>query len=184
MENTIEVVQTEMKATMKKLYPYIFPAAALAFVLFLLFRWYTLRMQRESMTSLLHESVTIEELSADDASDLLLGVEDRQTAELTGENPAHMGQVRYELTEDDQLRFSVTAELPHLSAGTYQVWLRQAEGDVQRKALTLGLGKAGYIGSAVIDASTLPLEVLVTKEMTDDTLLEEIVLRGTIEVAE
>lgn len=167
---------------MKKIYPYIFPAVALLFVLFLLFRWYSLRTQRESMTSLLHEGVTIEELSADQAQNLLRGVGDYESVDLTGENPAYLGQVRYELV-DGELRFSVTTDLPRLSSGTYQVWLRQAEGDIQRRALTLALGKAGYMGSAVIDASTLPLEILVTRELTDDTILEEVLLRGTIEAA-
>lgn len=164
---------------MKKLYPYIFPAVALLFVLFLLFRWYNLRTQREGMTSLLNEEVMISELSDEEASKLMMGASDYDTAQLTGEDPTMMGEVRYEVT-DGELMFSVSADLPMITTGRYQVWLRQTEGAAQRKAFALTDSKAGYIGSAVIDAGTLPLEVVVSREMTDDTLLEEVLLTGTI----
>jgi hypothetical protein len=45
-------------------------------------------------------------------------------------------------------------------------------------------GKAGYMGSGSLDASTLPLEVIVSRELTDDGLLEEVLLRGMITAVE
>jgi hypothetical protein len=164
---------------MQKIYPYIFPVVALFFVLLLLFRWYSLRTQREGMTSLLNDQVTIEELSADDERGLMVGTGDYSTVELKGEDPTMLGEVRYEVT-DGQLLFSVDATLPFISSGRYQVWLRQPEGAAQRKAFALSYGKAGYIGSASVDASTLPLEVVISRELTDDSLLEEVLLTGTM----
>ena len=168
---------------MKKIYPYIFPAVALLFVLFLLFRWYNLRTQREGITSLLNEGVIIEELADKDAQGLMTGVGDYNSIDLIGEDPTYLGEIRYEI-RDDELLFGITTTLPTPTAGYYQVWLRQTEGSAQRKAFRLIDGKAGYMGSGAIDASTLPLEVLVSRELTDDGLLEEILLRGTIEASE
>jgi hypothetical protein len=166
---------------MKRIYPYIFPAVALLFVLFLLFRWYNLRTEREGMTSLLNEGVTIEELTDDDAMSLLTGVGDYDSVDLVGEDPTHLGEVRYEV-RDDELLFSVTTTLPTPRIGHYQVWLRQTEGNAQRKAFRLTEGKAGFMGSGLLSADTLPLEVLVSLELTDDGLLEEVLLQGTIPV--
>lgn len=163
---------------MKRIYPYIFPAVALLFVLFLLFRWYSLRTQREGMTSLLNEDVMIEELSD---GNMMMGVDDYDTVELTGDDPTYLGEVRYEIA-DDQLLFSVSTSLPAPANGHYQVWLRQD--DAQRKAFKLEYAKGGYMGSASIDASTLPLEVVVSQELFDDNLLETVLLTGMIETAE
>ncbi|OGJ37612.1 MAG: hypothetical protein A2383_02945 [Candidatus Pacebacteria bacterium RIFOXYB1_FULL_39_46] len=168
---------------MKKIYPYIFPAVALLFVFFLLFRWYNLRTQREAMTSLLNEGVVIEQLTAEDAKGLIAGVGDYESVDLVGEDPTHLGEVRYEL-RDDELLFSVFATLPAPATGDYQVWLRQTEGNAQRKAFRLTASKSGYMGSGALDASTLPLEIIVSNELTDDGLLEKVLLRGTIEVSE
>ena len=164
---------------MQKIYPYIFPAVALLFVLFLLFRWYNLRTQREGMTSLMNEQVTINQLTEEEAQGLVMGTGDYQTADLTGEDPTMLGEIRYEI-KGGELLFSINATLPLISVDQYQVWLRQTEGSAQRKAFVLSFSKAGYIGSAVIDAGTLPLEVVVSREATDDALLEEVLLTGTI----
>ncbi|MFH2118557.1 MAG: hypothetical protein ABII10_02385 [Candidatus Paceibacterota bacterium] len=166
---------------MKRIYPYIFPAVALLFVFFLLFRWYNLRTQREAMTSLLNEGVKIEQLTAEDALGLISGVGDYETVDLIGEDPTHLGEIRYEL-RDNELLFSVFTTLPAPGTGSYQVWLRQTEGNAQRKAFRLTESKGGYMGSGALDASTLPLEVIVSHELTDDGLLEEVLLQGTIEV--
>ena len=160
---------------MRRIYPYIFPAVALLFVLFLLFRWYSLRTQREGMTSLLSDEVMIEELDG-----AMMGVDDYNTVDLTGENPAHLGEVRYEV-EDGQLLFTVSTSLPS-PTGAYQVWLRQD--DAQRKAFRLDYAKGGYMGSASVDAGTLPLEILVSEEVNDDNLLETLLLSATVEEAE
>jgi hypothetical protein len=135
------------------------------------------------MTSLLNEGVMIEELTDDDAMSLLTGAGDYDSVDLVGEDPTHLGEVRWEV-RDDQLLFSVTTTLPAPAAGHYQVWLRQAEGNAQRRAFMLTSGKAGYMGSGSLDASTLPLEVIVSRELTDDGLLEEVLLRGMITAVE
>lgn len=163
---------------MKKIYPYIFPAVALLFVLFLLFRWYMVRTQREGMVSLLNDEVAIETLGSE-AYQGLTGMGDYQAADLTDEDGRPMGEVRYEVVED-QLHFTVSTALPRLSSGRYQVWLRQAESEAQRKAFVLEYGKAGYTGSASIDAGTLPLEVIVSRETSDDAVPETVLLRGTM----
>jgi hypothetical protein len=164
---------------MKKFYPYVFPAVALLFVLFLLFRWYNLRTQREGLTSLLSDGVKIENLDPSDASNLLKGASDYKTADLAGEG-TDMGEVRYEV-KDGKMLFTVSAVLPKLDEGYYQVWLKEVAGEGKRKALVLEYLKGGYVGSASINADTLPFEVLVTKELTSDDSLEEIVLKGMVE---
>lgn len=163
---------------MKKFYPYIFPAVALLFVFFLLFRWYNLRTQREGLTSLLSDGVKIENLDPSEASDLLKGAKDYQTANLEGEE-TNLGEVRYEVDEE-RVSFTITAVLPKLEAGFYQVWLKEIGGEGKRKALVLEYLKGGYVGSAALSAETLPFEVVVSREMTDDAQLEEIVLTGMV----
>lgn len=167
---------------MKKIYPYIFPAVALLFVLFLLFRWYNLRTQREGDMSLLSENVKIENLDASEANSFLKGTGDFQTTELAGE-PEYSGQVRYEVV-DGKVLFSVMTTLPELNEGTYQVWLKETEGASKRKAFNLEYAKGGYMGSAAIDADLLPLEVIVSQEMENDDTLEKVLLRGVITTEE
>jgi len=163
---------------MKKFYPYLFPAVALLFVLFLLFRWYNLKTQREGLTSLLSDGVKIEELDPSEAANLLKGASDYQTTELKGEG-VNMGEVRYEI-KDGKMLFTVNAILPKLDAGYYQVWLEEVTGEDRRKALVLEYLKGGYMGSAAINAETLPFEVVVTRENTTDST-GEVVLKGLVE---
>lgn len=167
---------------MKKLYPYIFPAVALLFVLFLLFRWYNLRTQREGMTSLLSDGVEIENLDPSEASNFLKGADDYMTVSLDGEE-GMIGEIRYEIV-DERISFSVSAVLPKLSEGEYQVWLKETDGEGMRKGFVLEYLKGGYIGSAAISADTLPFKVVVSKEMASDAELEEVILKGVIEEQE
>ena len=163
---------------MKKLYPYIFPAIAFLFVLFLLFRWYNLRTQREGLTSLLSDGVEIENLDPQEANGFLKGTKDYKTETLEGEE-TNLGEIRYEV-KDGKVLFSVSAVLPELTAGHYQVWLKDVDSDGKRKAMILEYGNGGYMGSAAINADTLPFEVIVSKEMESDDQLEEILLKGMI----
>ncbi|NCN45379.1 MAG: hypothetical protein COU63_01495 [Candidatus Pacebacteria bacterium CG10_big_fil_rev_8_21_14_0_10_36_11] len=163
---------------MKKFYPYIFPAAALLFVFFLLFRWYNLRTQREGMTSLLSDGVKIENLEPAEATGFLKGTKDFKTENLEGAG-ADLGEVRYEV-KDGKVSFTVSAVLPKLSTGKYQVWLKETDSEGKRKAMVLEYSKGGYVGSASISSSTLPFEIIVSKEMNDDAQLEEILLKGMI----
>lgn len=164
---------------MKKLYPYIFPAVSLLFVFFLLFRWYNLRTQREGMTSLLSDGVKIENLDPKEASSFLKGTRDYKTADLQGEG-TNMGEIRYEV-QDGKVLFTVSATLPELKSGEYQVWLKETTGEGKRKAVVLEYTKGGYMGSASLNAETLPFEVIVSKEMKKDDSLEETVLKGVIQ---
>ncbi len=163
---------------MKKLYPYIFPAIALAFLVFLSYRWYSLRTQRDGSMTPFEDGVTVESLSQADAQQILKGVGDLKTVELTGAQTAS-GQIRYEL-KDGRVRFSVQAELPKLKTGVYQVWLKEVGTEAKKKAFALEYGKAGYIGTASVAESSLPFEVVVTKETQDAGAMGEVVLSGRI----
>jgi hypothetical protein len=134
------------------------------------------------MTSLLSDGVEIENLDPSEASNFLKGASDYRTVELDGEE-GMLGEVRYEI-KDERISFSVSAVLPQLSEGEYQVWLKEVDGEGMRKALTLEYLKGGYIGSAAISAETLPFEIVVSKEMTSDAELEEVLLKGVIEEQE
>lgn len=164
---------------MKKIYPYIFPAVALFFVLFLLFRWYNLRTQKEGDMSLLSEGVKIENLDPAEARGFLNGVNDYQTVDLEGD-PEYTGQIRYEI-KDGKVLFSVIATLPELKTGFYHVWLKETEGASKRRAFNLEYVKGGYMGSAAINADLLPLEVIVSEEIINDDTLEKVLLRGLLE---
>lgn len=164
---------------MKKYYPYIFPVIALLFVVFLAFRWYRTSTQSNGEISPFGEGVEIENLSQEEAQRVLKGVGDFKSVELTGDND-FLGQVRYEI-QDEKIRFSVSADLPILEKGEYQVWLKEVNGEAKRKVFVLDYGKAGFIGSAAISAKILPFEIIVSQEMLNDEKLEEILLRGVIQ---
>lgn len=164
---------------MKKLYPYVFPAIALAFLIFLSYRWYSLRTQRDSSMTPFEEGVMVESLSQADAQQILKGVGDLKTVELTGAQTTGAGEIRYEI-KDGRVRFSVQAELPKLKTGMYQVWLKEVGTEAKKKAFVLEYGKAGYIGTASVAESSLPFEVVVTKTSQDATEMGEVVLSGRI----
>jgi len=165
---------------MKKIYPYIFPAVALAFLLFLSYRWYVVRTQRDSTVTPFDEGVVVENLSQDEANKILKGVGDLKTVELTAEEKTTAaGQIRYEV-KDGKIRFSVQADLPKLSTGSYQVWIKEVGTEAKKKAFSLEIGKAGYVGTASLAESALPFEVVVTKETGDISKMGEVVLSGRI----
>lgn len=163
---------------MKKIYPYILPTIALFIVALLAFRWYNIRTQRDGEITPFGEGVEIENLSEVEAERVLKGVGDFETAPLSGTGEVQ-GQVRYEI-KDDKVSFSVSADLPELTEGQYQVWLQDVDGKSRSKAFVLGMGKGGYMGSAALDANTLPFEVVVSAEKTDDSEIEEVVLKGMV----
>lgn len=145
---------------LQKLLPYVFPAVVLLIVIILAYRWYNVRTQRDGKVSPFAETVSIENLSQDDAKRILRGVGDLKTAKLegTGENG---GEVRYEI-KDGKVRFSVMAELATLKTGSYQVWVKEVGSEAKKQAFVLEAGKGGYIGSASVSEATLPFEVVVT----------------------
>ncbi len=163
---------------LKKYYPFIIPAISLFLVLFLAFRWYNLRIQRDN--DLDTDGVDIEDLTEED--EIVIGTPDATTVTLEPEEeePAS-GQVRYRLT-DDRLLFSVAADLPKEEAALYQTWVSTDEQEAFQKAFTLEYSKGGYTGSASVSQDQLPLEIVVSRQ--SDPEVEEIereLLRGVIE---
>ncbi len=166
---------------LKQYYPFIVPTISLLLVLFLAFRWYNLRTQRDmkaDITDVEIETLTPEELQ------IVQGTDDVSTVELEpeAEEPV-IGQVRYRV-EDDRVLITVSADLPTLESSYYQVWLA-AEDKQPQLAFRLQSTKAGHLGSASVRTDQLPLEVIVTDQMNVGE--EEVgrqILRGLIEVEE
>ncbi|MBW7955290.1 hypothetical protein H3C66_01000 [Patescibacteria group bacterium] len=167
---------------MKKYIPFIFPALALAIVVFLGYRWYTSQTARPTgQISDFGEGVEIEELSSEQLDKLkVTGAQDVPSVNLTGDAEG-VGQVRYEIA-DGKVAFTISAALPAPKAGElYQVWLKDADSEDRQKAFVLEAGKGGYVGWGAVPEDTLPFEVIVTKETNNDDQLEEVQLRGTIQ---
>ncbi|MDQ3008705.1 MAG: hypothetical protein M3Q81_03840 [bacterium] len=124
------------------------------------------------------EGVAIENLSDQDRSTMRAGTPDLKQFTLMGTAPA-TGTVRYDIA-DERVRLSVTAALPPLSTGQYQVWFKQDDSEVMQKAFTLTAGKGGFTGDAAVSAALLPFDVVVSRELSPDEEIEEILLQGTI----
>lgn len=163
---------------MKKVLPFVFPVAAFALMAFLVFQWYGRNTATSGDIAEFGEGIEIEELAGPELDSVMKGTGDYSTVKLEGSEEA-MGQVRYEI-KDGKVRFSVSAGLPEIEAGMYQVWLKAVDSDASRKAFTLEFSKSGYTGSAAISEETLPFEVVVTREMSDDDTMEQMVLKGTL----
>jgi hypothetical protein len=166
---------------MKKFLPFVFPGVALILVLFLAVRWYnsrTVRPADDGKITQFGDGVQIEDLSKSASDKLRSGAKDEKSVELTGADNLK-GEVRYDIT-DGKVNFSVTANLPEIKDGQYQVWLKQVDGEAKRKAFVLTFGKGGYMGSAAISADLLPFQVIVSKETKNDDTMETSLLTGTI----
>lgn len=160
---------------MNKYLPFVFPLAALLIVLFLAFRWFSMQTNRSADIG---EGVEIEDLTLEQES-MLRGTDDLQQVELQTPDTETEGQgdIRYKIS-DERVRFSVNANLPQ-PEGFYQVWVRS--GETQQKAFRLLPDKGGFMGSAALNQSALPFEVIVSQETEDDDQLEQVILRGRIE---
>ncbi len=176
---------------MKKYSPYLLPLIVLSVVFFLVFRWYNERSER-LQNDLFGEGIQIENLSEEELQDTLGGTANLRTVELepaapevdedgegdTAQEAAFAdGVIRYESLED-RVRFSVIATLP-MTGESYQVFLREVDTDNVRFAFTLTPRKGGFIGTASIPQSNLPVEVLVTRGGTSQP--GAVLLRGTLE---
>jgi len=161
----------------KKYSPFIIPIISLLLVLFLAFRWYNLRTQRDQNN--LFQEVEIENLSEKDQ--IVIGAPDTSTVQLKPEDESlASGQVRYRFV-DDRLLFSVSADLPQEEAVTYQVWISPKDEGFYQKAFVLTYSKGGYTGSASVSRDQLPLEVVVSREAdSNDQEIEQELLRGLI----
>lgn len=164
---------------MKKFLPFVFPAIATVIVLLLAWRWFSLRTQKDDTSAPFAEGVEIENLSQSEVSDSLTGVGDYETVDMVAEDESSMGDIRYEI-KDGRVTLSVMANLPELEEGVYQVWFKEIDGEALRRAFTLEMSKGGYLGSAAISESVLPFEVLVSREMVTDDIVEQVLLRGTV----
>lgn len=165
---------------LKQLLPFVFPTAAIVLVIVLAVRWYQLRSEQLGKISEFAEGVEIEDLTQVEPDLALNGVPDAETVELEGDSESAAGDIRYELA-DGKVKFSVSATLPQSEEGKYQVWLKEVDGQAVRKAFVLQILKGGYSGSAAISDETLPFEVVVSKEVVDDNLMEQVLLRGMLE---
>ncbi len=166
---------------MNKVLPFVFPLIALVIVAFLAFRWYNLNTARKGDITAVGEGVQIDNLSTAEQDQILKGAGDFKSVELqpVDQTTPVTGTVRYDVKEGRVL-FSVTADLPAVVGNTYQVWLRNPATQMAQKAFTLTANKGGFTGSAATQESLLPLEVVITKEVTDDAQLEQILLKGMI----
>lgn len=166
---------------MKKYLPFVFPVVAFLIVLFLASRWYGMRNQIETgQMSPFAEGVEIENLSQNELTEVLRGVGDYKTVDMMSSDDESMGAIRYEIV-DDKVKLSVMAGLPVLENETYQVWLREVEGQAIRKAFLLDFSKGGHWGSAAISTEALPFEVVVSRETQPaDDQLETVLLQGVV----
>lgn len=167
---------------MKKYIPFVFPALALAIVIFLGYRWYSAQtMKSNGQISEFGEGVEIEDLSSDQLNKLkATGAKDVPSVPLTGEVEG-TGQVRYELA-DDKVAFTVSADLAAPKSGEfYQVWLKEVDGESKKKAFKLEFGKGGYVGWGAVSKDTMPFEVVVSKETNDDDQIEAVQLTATVQ---
>lgn len=165
---------------MKKIYPYILPGIALLLVMFLAYRWYTARnTSNAGKLADFAAGTELSDLSEADMNSLKKPAKDLNTVELQGD-PDTRGEIRYEI-KDGKVNFSVNADLPEQKGGAYQVWLKEMNGDKKKKAFVLVSSKSGWMGSAAISADTLPFEVVVTDEKTNDETMERTILKGVVE---
>lgn len=170
---------------MKKVVPFIFPLIALVIVLGLLFRWYSLRTNSDGQISPAAQSIEVSDITSEEENRLARPAQDLQSVNLTPTStdsavPAQ-GRVRYEMV-DGKVNFSVSATLPELKTGRYQVWLR-SEGEVT-KAMVLRLQKGGWMASGSVSGDHLPLEITVSHEEMDDDTMEQVMLKAQIEAAQ
>lgn len=165
---------------MRKVLPFIFPLIALVIVAFLAYRWYSLNTANRPEDGI-GEGVTIEDLSTAEQDRIIRGTGDFQRVELESETEEveTRGEIRYEILED-RVTFSVVSDLPPVENGWYTAWLRTPGTEQVRKAFDLVPGKGGFVGSAAVSADALPLEVVVSREQTNDETLEVVVLTGTL----
>lgn len=166
---------------MKKYLPFVFPAIAVLLVLFLAVRWFSLRSSRPEVGDQFGQNMDIQNITGQSMTEVT-GIGGYETVELEAADPTQptMGEIRYDMTDDGKVQMTVMGALPELTTGQYQVWFKQVDGDGMRKAFVLEQNKGGYLGSAAVSADVLPVEVIVSKEMSDDETMETVILRGVL----
>ncbi len=165
---------------MKKFLPFVFPFIALVIVLFLAVRWYNSKTTHsQEKIAEFGDNIKIEEVTPTNQNNLRQMAKDVKKIELKGDNT--QGEMRYEV-RDGKLEFTINADLPELSKGVYQVWLKQVNGDAKKKAFVLMFTKGGYTGSASVSIDALPFEIVISKEMQNDNVMETVIMKGSISV--
>lgn len=164
------------ESRLKSFLPYLFPILSLALVVFMFFRWYNSRATETPEDFLNSESFQVEDLAPSEAEEIMQGITDFKSVALEGEGQAS-GEIRYQEV-DGKLNFTVTANLEE-SQENYAVWLKSPDSDSKRRVFDLTMTKAGYLGSASVQAEVLPVEVIISK--ASDLLLQDVVLKGKIE---
>lgn len=165
---------------MKKFLPFLFPLIALVIVFVLVFRWYNSQTaNKQGKIPDFAAGTTVEPLTPTDTTRLRKGASDVSTVEMQGSKDV-IGEIRYEI-KNGKVQFTVIANVPPAKDAHYQVWLQAVNGESKKKAFTLAVDKGGYIGSGSISQDTLPFEVIVSLEKSDDDTMETPVLRGVIQ---
>lgn len=132
-----------------------------------------------SQTANMPQPALTDGLSVDERGESLLkqfGLNKDRSAQLKGAGEGY-GVVRW---SEDKKAMTTVADLPVLTTGMYQVWLKDAQ-DIFTKLGTMRYSKGGY----VLDYSfkmSLPstFSVVVSKEVKNDGVLEEKVLDGDV----
>lgn len=166
---------------MNKSLSYLLPLGAGLLLAVLAFRWFSDRPAPTGDISQNAEGIEIRDVVDDQTSPE--GVADRDVVQLESENEMASGEIRYSLTDNNDLGFSVQASLPELSEGQiYQLWFEGERG--ARKAVQLQPHKGGYLGEGLLSSEFRELKVIVSRETTDDNTIEEVMLGGTISIDE
>ncbi len=168
---------------MKKYTPYIFPLIVVIIVFFLVYRWYSVRTERDTQQADVGEGIQIENLTPEQLQSMSQGSRDLESTTMEPGTPdaeaAGIGTIRYEVV-DGKVNFSVLANLPD-SETPYTVWVRSKDGTDLTQAFTLSMGKGGYMGTAAVPEDLLPLEVIVSQATSKDAVMDSVVLKGMIE---
>lgn len=166
-----------MSKKLQNILPYLFPLIAIVFVGVMFARWYKGKTA-ETPVSMLDSQLQVESLPSDVQNDIIKGATGYEMQEMQGASGA--GELRYQI-KDNKLTFTVTANLPE-SEEEYAVWLADLDGNSKKRVFNLVYSKAGYVGSAVVDASVLPVKVIVVK--ASDLMLQDILLQAELSAPE
>ena len=132
-----------------------------------------------SQTANMPQPALTEGLSVDERGESLLkqfGLNKDRSAQLKGTGEGY-GVVRW---SEDKKSITAVADLPVVSRGMYQVWLKDTQG-VLIKLGSMRRSKGGYVLDYTSKLS-LPssFSVVISKEMKNDGQLEEKMLEGEV----
>ena len=132
-----------------------------------------------SQTANMPQPALTEGLSVDERGESLLkqfGLNKDRSAQLKGTGEGY-GVVRW---SEDKKSITAVADLPVVSRGMYQVWLKDTQG-VLIKLCSMRRSKGGYVLDYTSKLS-LPssFSVVISKEMKNDGQLEEKMLEGEV----